>query len=157
MALYNYKAITLQGQTVHGRIDALNLVDLEMRLKRMELDFIDAQQIANRPSFGANSVPRRELIHFCFHLEMLERANVPIIEGLSDLRDTLGELTHMLGGNLKSLLPAPSRVSLPVVAEHYNTAIAGRPAGRALLRCEGQPLQISLFEQECRQHENFDR
>ena len=89
MALYNYKAITLQGQTVHGRIDALNLVDLEMRLKRMELDFIDAQQIANRPSFGANSVPRRELIHFCFHLEMLERANVPIIEGLSDLRDTL--------------------------------------------------------------------
>lgn len=75
----------------------------------------------------------------------------------TDLRDTLGELTHMLGGNLKSLLPAPSRVSLPVVAEHYNTAIAGRPAGRALLRCEGQPLQISLFEQECRQHENFDR
>ncbi len=75
----------------------------------------------------------------------------------TELRDTLGELTHMLGGNLKSLLPAPSQVSLPIVTEHYNAPISGRPAGRASLRCEGQPLHISLFEQECEQHENFDR
>lgn len=66
----------------------------------------------------------------------------------TELHDTLGELTHMLGGNLKSVLPSPSHVSLPVVSEHYNTPIAGRPAGRALLRCEGQTLQLSLFEQE---------
>jgi chemotaxis protein CheX len=66
----------------------------------------------------------------------------------TELRDTVGELTHMLGSNLKSLLPAPSLVSLPVVTEHYNIAVAGRPAGRVLLRCEGQILQISLFEQE---------
>ena len=66
----------------------------------------------------------------------------------TELRDTVGELTHMLGGNLKSLLPAPSLVSLPVVTEHYNIAVTGRLAGRVLLRCEGQILQISLFEQE---------
>ncbi len=75
----------------------------------------------------------------------------------TELRDTVGELAHMLGGNLKSLLPAPSRLSLPVVTEHYNTTTAGRPAGRITLRCEGQPLQISLFEQECMRYENFDR
>lgn len=73
-------------------------------------------------------------------------------------RDTVGELTHMLGGNLKSLLPAPCRLSLPVVTEYYNNiAVAGRPAGRALLRCDGQPLQISLFEQESMRYENLDR
>ena len=66
----------------------------------------------------------------------------------TELRDTVGELAHMLGGSLKSLLPAPSLVSLPVVTEHYNIAVAGRSAGRVLLRCEGQILQISLFEQE---------
>lgn len=66
----------------------------------------------------------------------------------TELRDTLGELTHMLGGNLKSVLPSPSQVSLPVVTEHDGTAVAGRPAGRVSLRCEGQPLHISLFEQE---------
>lgn len=66
----------------------------------------------------------------------------------TELRDTVGELAHMLGGNLKSLLPAPSLVSLPVVTEHYNIAVAGRLAGRVLLRCEDHILQISLFEQE---------
>jgi type IV pilus assembly protein PilC len=33
-------------------------------------------------------VPRRELINFCFHLEQLTRAGVPILEGLTDLRDS---------------------------------------------------------------------
>ena len=32
-----------------------------------------------------------------------------------DLADALGELTNMIGGNVKSLLPAPSRLSLPMV------------------------------------------
>lgn len=62
--------------------------------------------------------------------------------------DALGELTHILSGNLKSLLPAPSSISLPVVAEGYNTAVKGRLVGQVLLRCENQPLQLTLYEQE---------
>ena len=89
MPLYNYRAIDASGRKLTGRIDALNLVDLEMRLKRMELDLIDGQPVSNRSLFGAGAVPRREIIHFCFHLEMLVRAGVPILEGLNDLRDTL--------------------------------------------------------------------
>ena len=89
MALYTYKAIDPEGRAVQGRLDALNLVDLEMRLKRMELDLISGEPVSNRTLFGGSNIPRREIIHFCFHLEMLERAGVPILEGLSDLRDTL--------------------------------------------------------------------
>jgi len=63
-------------------------------------------------------------------------------------RDAVGELTHILSGNLKSLLPAPSYLSLPVVTEGYTTAVEGRRIGRVLLRCENQPLQITLYEQE---------
>lgn len=33
-----------------------------------------------------------------------------------DVSDTVGELTNMVGGNIKSLLPEPSTLSLPVVA-----------------------------------------
>ena len=40
MALYAYKAMNTQGRMVFGRLEAINLIDLEMRLKRMELDFI---------------------------------------------------------------------------------------------------------------------
>jgi len=89
MSLYTYKAVAPDGRKVQGRIDALNVVDLEMRLKRIELDLISGDPISNRHLFGAGGVPRRELIHFCFHLELLVRAGVPILEGLSDLRDSL--------------------------------------------------------------------
>jgi type IV pilus assembly protein PilC len=87
--LYTYKAVDPDGHSVIGRIDALNLVDLEMRLRRMELDLVSGELISNSRLFGAGGVPRREIIHFCFHLEQLARAGVPILEGLSDLRDSL--------------------------------------------------------------------
>ena len=89
MSSYAYKAVAPDGRKRHGRIDAVNLVDLEKRLKRMELDLISGDLVSNRRLFGAGGVPRRELINFCFHLELLVRAGVPIREGLSDLRDSL--------------------------------------------------------------------
>lgn len=89
MPLFTYKAVDPQGRTLSGRIDALNITDLEMRLKRMELDLINGQPIRSRSLFGGGGIPRREIIHFCFHLELLIRAGVPILDGLSDLRDTL--------------------------------------------------------------------
>lgn len=76
------------GKFVHGRMDALNLVDLEMRLRRMDLDLINGEQV--KPGgFGGSKIGRRELITFCFHLDQLTRAGVPIIESLADLRDSL--------------------------------------------------------------------
>ena len=89
MPLYSYRAVAPDGRMVLGRIDALNSVDLEIRLRRMELDLITGELISNRTLFGSSGIPRREIIHFCFHLELLVRSGVPILEGLSDLRDSL--------------------------------------------------------------------
>ena len=88
MALFTYKAMNTGGRVVHGQLDAINVVDLEMRLKRMELDFINGGEIRRSSLFGG-SVPKRELINFCFHLEQLAHAGVPILEALTDLRDSL--------------------------------------------------------------------
>jgi type IV pilus assembly protein PilC len=76
------------GKFVHGRMDALNLVDLEMRLKRMDLDLVIGDQV-KQGGIGGSKIGRRELIAFCFHLDQLARAGVPIIESLTDLRDSL--------------------------------------------------------------------
>ena len=89
MPLYTYKAVNPEGRMVLGRIDAINLVDLEMRLRRMELDLVNGELVSNRGLLERGRVPRRELIHFCFHLQQLVRAGVPILEGLTDLRDSL--------------------------------------------------------------------
>lgn len=105
MALYAYKAINSFGRTVLGRLDAINLVDLEMRLKRMELDFVNGNTVKESNLLGQGKVPRREIINFCFHLEQLARAGVPIIEGLTDLRDSLEtpRFREVLAGMVESI------------------------------------------------------
>lgn len=88
MSIYAYKAMDLNGRMVFGRMDAINAVDLEMRLKRMDLDLINGDPV-KQGGFGGVRITRRELIAFCFHLEQLARSGVSIIESLSDLRDSL--------------------------------------------------------------------
>ena len=88
MAVFSYKAMNPDGQLVRGELEAINMVDLEMRLRRMELDFINGSPVQHSVWVRASPPPRRELINFCFHLEQLRRAEVPILEGLSDLRDS---------------------------------------------------------------------
>jgi type IV pilus assembly protein PilC len=87
--LFDYKAVSADGRMTYGRLDAINLVDLEMRLKRMHLDLVTGAPIKQRALFGGHKVPRPELINFCFHLEHLTRAGVPILDGLTDLRDSV--------------------------------------------------------------------
>ncbi len=104
MSLYSYKAMDAGGRLVFGRMDAINPVDLEMRLKRMELDFINGGPIKQR-GWGGMKINRRELITFCFHLEQLSRAGVPIIESLTDLRDSLENprFREVLAGLIESV------------------------------------------------------
>jgi chemotaxis protein CheX len=46
---------------------------------------------------------------------------------LDDVRDALGELTNMVAGNVKALLPEPSSISLPTVAfgSNYQISVVG--------------------------------
>jgi type IV pilus assembly protein PilC len=87
MSAFSYKAMNPAGRIIRGQLEALNTVDLEMRLKRMGLDFIDGNLIRKRQS--RYRPDRKDLITFCIHLEQLTRSGVPIIESLIDLRDTL--------------------------------------------------------------------
>ena len=90
MPLFTYKAMDGSGKAVLGRIDAANLFDLEQRLARMGLDLINGAQSAQRTRLvGGGKVTRQELINFCFHLEQLSSAGVPIVDGLTDLRDSV--------------------------------------------------------------------
>jgi type IV pilus assembly protein PilC len=89
MALYTYKAIDSRGKSVMGRVEAVNLFDLEQRLSRMELDLVSGAQSGQGTRFLGGRVTRQDLINFCFHLEQLATAGVPVIEGLLDLRDSI--------------------------------------------------------------------
>lgn len=89
MALYSYKAIDGHGKSILGQIEAINLIDLELRLQRMGLDLIVGGPARRRASMFKGAIGRPELINFCFHLEQLTAAGVPILESLTDLRDSV--------------------------------------------------------------------
>jgi type IV pilus assembly protein PilC len=110
MAQFNYRAMNDSGKIVRGSIDAINPFDLELRLKRMSLDLITHRAGGGLLHLPARTVTRTELITFCFHLEQLMRARVPIIEALSDLRNsvinpkfrsTMGEMLESIEGGDK--------------------------------------------------------
>lgn len=90
MPLYAYRAMDPGGRLVPGAMDATNSADLELRLRRMELDLIDFRLSSQKgAAFGKRVVRRADLINFSFHMEQLTGAGVPILEGLGDLRDSL--------------------------------------------------------------------
>ena len=90
MPLYTYKAVDGAGKNVLGRAEAVNVFDLEQRLARMGLDLISGAPSSHKSRFiGGARIKRQDLINFCFHLEQLTSAGVPLVEGLVDLRDSL--------------------------------------------------------------------
>jgi len=106
MPVMLYKAMDARGRMQSGRIEAVNPADLEMRLGRMGLDLVNFREgRAGRSGAGTGRVDRRELINFCFHLEQLINAGVPILEGLADLRDTVDDrrLREVIAGMVESI------------------------------------------------------
>ena len=106
MPLFSYKAVDAQGKNVVGRVEAVNLFDLEQRLARMGLDLVVGGQTTQRTRFiGGGRIARQDLINFCFHLEQLAGAGVPVIEGLVDLRESLENLRfrEVVSGVIESI------------------------------------------------------
>jgi type IV pilus assembly protein PilC len=89
MAQFAYRAMDAKGRIARGHLDAVNSMDLEMRLRRMNLDLIRFSAAGPKARLLKGGIGRRELINFCFHLEQLFRSGVPIIEALTDLRDSV--------------------------------------------------------------------
>ena len=66
-----------------------------------------------------------------------------------EVSDALGELTNMVGGNVKSLLPAPSRLSVPSIAVGQSCSVRVPGAvllDRVVLVCAPGPLHISVWK-----------
>jgi chemotaxis protein CheX len=65
-----------------------------------------------------------------------------------EVHDTIGELTNMLAGNVKALLPEPSRISLPAVAQgaDYDLRVMGtRVEAAVAFTCLEQLLVVTLL------------
>ncbi len=93
MPSFTYKAVDKLGRPAMGQLDAINEVDLEIRLSRMGLDLITFRAAAKTTSlFNSRRVSNQDLVMFCFQLEQLSKAGVPLLESLNDLRESSNNL-----------------------------------------------------------------
>ncbi len=138
MPQFSYKAIDAQGKAMIGQTEALNFVDLEMRLQRMGLDLVSGGPTRRKNPFRAGAIKRADLINFCFHMEQLNSAGVPLVEALADLRDsvenvrfreTIASILESIGGgrNLSQALSEFPDVFTPVFTSLIK---AGEDTGR---------------------------
>lgn len=90
MPIFKYTAINTTGQTIKGEIEVASKKELDSKLGKMGLDPIQVSEkrLAGLSLFQGG-VSREELSQFCFYLEQLIKSGVPLIEGLTDLRDSV--------------------------------------------------------------------
>lgn len=87
MPAYNYMAINEAGHKIRGEITAANDVDLEERLRDIGLDLISYKEMKAKKGSSRGRVKLEDLIVFCLHFEQLDRAGVPVLDSIADVRD----------------------------------------------------------------------
>ena len=74
----------------------------------------------------------------------------------ADVADAVGELANMIGGNIKSLLPSPSALTLPLVS--LGGAALHLPSSTEVVRLDlawqGQPIHVSVWASNTTQEGN---
>ena len=101
-----YRAMDERGRIRRGRMEAANELDLEARLRQLDLDLISCARAPGARTWSLHPPVRRgQLINFCFHLEQLLAASVPIPEALADLRDSVKgfRLREVIAGMVESI------------------------------------------------------
>lgn len=75
---------------MRGTVMAENEIDLESRLKDLGLDLVDSKEIrSSGAKLGKGTkVKTKDLIIMCMHLEQLDRAGVPLLDSIADLRES---------------------------------------------------------------------
>lgn len=99
-------------------------------------------------AWGGGVVLECERAHACVAAEAMFEAE-PDSLSVAELADAFGELTNMVGGSIKSLLPAPSALSIPSVTQgdSYVVRIPGaHRVERVALACPRGQLQVSLWQ-----------
>jgi type IV pilus assembly protein PilC len=90
MRQYAYRAVNSNGRQLRGAQAAANELELQQALGNVGLELIDCRLMAARRGFATwrGRLGSRDLIQLCVHLEQLQRAGVPLLDGLADVRDS---------------------------------------------------------------------
>lgn len=101
MPSFSYRAIDADGAIIEGNLDASSEHALEAQLRQSGVEMLRCVEKGQSLFRRKSRVSRKELISFCFHMEQMTRAGLPILEALADLRDSVDNQTFQeVIGNL---------------------------------------------------------
>jgi type IV pilus assembly protein PilC len=89
MPYFSYKALNKEGKKISGILNVAHEIDLETRLKVMGVDLVSCRKTrAPRQGLLQEPITLDDLIVLCVQLQQLERAGVPLLDAMGDIRDT---------------------------------------------------------------------
>ncbi len=89
MRSFTYRAVDANGTVLTGSLDASNERVLEAQLRQSGAELLRCAERRSGRFGSRRGIKRKDLIGFCFHMEQMTKAGLPIIEALSDLRDSV--------------------------------------------------------------------
>lgn len=119
---------------MRGAIAAANESDLFNRLNEMGLALVSCKQMSGKSSklaaLMAKRIKTRDLVQLFLHLEQLQKAGVPLLDALSDVRDT-----------------TESARLRDVMSDIYNEVIEGSSLSNAIAKHPGvfESIFVSLI------------
>lgn len=123
-SLFRYRALDQAGQLVSGRLEAEDSAQLQLQLRRHGLDLLSVRKVRLSPQ----GLPRQRLADFCFQLEQMLSAGIPLLEAVDDLAGNasgrrLRAICRRIGNELRSGKAFSS--ALPMEITHREPAFAG--------------------------------
>lgn len=85
---YRYKAFNEDGKYVSGKFAGEDPSELASFLRLSKLELVSFKEEKQSSISFLGKIKQKDLISIFVHLEQLEKAGVPIIESISDLRET---------------------------------------------------------------------
>ena len=89
MPTYSYRAVDPNGNVVQGNIEAPNERALEAQLRQADSELVRCSLSSGRGFGRRKKISRKDLIGFCLHMEQVLRAGLPMLDALTDLRDSI--------------------------------------------------------------------
>ena len=112
MPSFRYRAIEANGTIVEGSLEASNEHALDAQLRNSGAELLRCAEQRASLFKRKTKVSRKDLIGFCFHMEQMTRAGLPILEALADLRDSVGNAAFQeVIGNLISAVEVGNTMS----------------------------------------------
>ncbi len=160
MAQYAYRALNDAGRQVRGKLTANNETDLYQQLQQIGLMLVDSKTVKTNALSSAMSkgISAREKIQFFVHLEQLQAAGVPLIDALTDVRDStetprLRDLTATLLNDVSGGMPLSEAFQKhpKVFGDLYSALVAAGEESGQLTEAFKHLTHHTKWEDEIRQ------